>query len=200
MKRNAFTLIEILVAVSIFSGILILSMGALARSTRSASTVEGVRQKTEAARTVIDQISNDFQYLFQGGSYMSGLATVVPLPTGFQVSGVNQVLDVMVRYPNNAAVFHRRYELAEISGRNTITVQQESCGNTGVCVARSIAGGTDLISERYELNDNSSFSASGDILTATIVVKELGSKCTTVDSSACYTLKSQFVAKTRNFQ
>lgn len=64
IKRSGFTLIELLVAITIFSGVMILSLGAFARSASSAFKVSATREKTEAARRIVDQISNDFQYIY----------------------------------------------------------------------------------------------------------------------------------------
>ncbi len=60
---KGFTLLELLVSVTIFAGIIILSMAVFARTISSSARANNTRQKTEAARSISDQISGDFRYV-----------------------------------------------------------------------------------------------------------------------------------------
>lgn len=72
-KRAAgFTLVELLVSVAIFSGIVILALGAFARSADSSLRSSAVRERTEAARTIIDRISGDARYVYTAEPFTAG--------------------------------------------------------------------------------------------------------------------------------
>lgn len=60
---RGYTLIEMLISVTILAGLLIIVLGTVAASSNSSAKVGTLREKTEVARTLIDQISNDFSYV-----------------------------------------------------------------------------------------------------------------------------------------
>lgn len=62
-SRPGYTLLELLVSIAIFSGVMIMALGAFARSANSTAVSNVSREKAEAARSLIDQISNDFRYI-----------------------------------------------------------------------------------------------------------------------------------------
>ncbi len=61
-KRPGYTLIELLVSVLIFSGIIILAIAAFARSVSSGTRSNVVRAQVQAARSVADQLTGDLHY------------------------------------------------------------------------------------------------------------------------------------------
>mgnify|MGYP001580645432 FL=1 len=61
--KPGYTLIEMLISVTIFSGLLIIVLGAVATSSSSSAKVSILREKSQAARFLIDQISNDIRYI-----------------------------------------------------------------------------------------------------------------------------------------
>jgi len=63
MKLKGYTLIEMLISVTIFSGLLIIVLGVVATSSSSSAKVSVLREKSQATRTLIDQISNDLRYV-----------------------------------------------------------------------------------------------------------------------------------------
>ncbi|MEK9167434.1 MAG: prepilin-type N-terminal cleavage/methylation domain-containing protein [Patescibacteria group bacterium] len=63
LVRSGYTLIEMLISVTIFSGLLIIVLGVVATSSSSSAKVSVLREKSQATRTLIDQISNDLRYV-----------------------------------------------------------------------------------------------------------------------------------------
>src|SRR5579864_6205111 len=61
-KKPGYTLVELLVSVLIFSGIIVLAIAAFARSVNSGTRSNTVRAQVEAARSTIDQLTNDMHY------------------------------------------------------------------------------------------------------------------------------------------
>lgn len=199
-KKRGFTLIELVVAISILSGLLVLSIGALARSTASVSTTESVRERTEAARNIVDMISNDFQNIYfadvgfptNGGGY-------VTVNNGFSLQTPNN-LTIVVKYPNNNNLFVKNYSVVSRDSHNTISLVQGECAGANLmsCVYSDSA---DLLSTRYAVDQGTNFDAvesEPKILNLTLSIKDVNTteSCTT-NRSSCYTLSSKFVAKER---
>ncbi|QQG50008.1 MAG: hypothetical protein HZB70_00260 [Candidatus Berkelbacteria bacterium] len=59
-----YTLLEMLISVAIFSGLVILILAVFVRTTGSAARVSVLREKSEAARSAIARITNDFRYIY----------------------------------------------------------------------------------------------------------------------------------------
>lgn len=136
--RPGFTLIELLIAIVIFSGVMILSIATFARSATSSYKVSAVREKTEAARRIVDQISNDFQYIYapqpKSGDGDVGKFNDSPnhicAPTGnvtvkgFCVDGNN--IELLLKYPGDSTFVKKIYRFENIAGADSkITVQEE---------------------------------------------------------------------------
>lgn len=66
MNRPGFTLLEMLISVAIFSGLVILILSIFVRTASSQAKVNVLREKSEVARSVISRIRNDFQYVYYG--------------------------------------------------------------------------------------------------------------------------------------
>ena len=64
-KSKAFTLLELMVAVSIFAGLIIMAIAILTRSSASSDRVSDLNIKSQEARKIIDAISSDFRYVNQ---------------------------------------------------------------------------------------------------------------------------------------
>jgi prepilin-type N-terminal cleavage/methylation domain-containing protein len=98
-----FTFIEMLVAVTIFSGLLILALATFSRSIASSNKVSVLRQKSETARSVIDQITTDFNFVYKdkqvtdktNGNFQFTGYYFWPLTHPIPVSGIVMVL----KYP-----------------------------------------------------------------------------------------------------
>lgn len=114
--KKGFTLIELLVAVTIFSGLVILAIGAFARSAISSERTDALRDKTQAARSVIDQIGNDFRYVYIDNNKQEH----------FSYSDTTKELKLTLRYPDDSLVL-KTYQYDFSAG--TIKVGETRCPN-----------------------------------------------------------------------
>ncbi len=112
-KKRGFTLIELLVAVSIFSGIIVLTLGAFARSASSSQKSSAIRERTEAARTIVDRIGNDVQYLYTDQPFMATTNECNSSTTPVQALGLyfneSSCLFLVLEYPDSAELVAKRY-------------------------------------------------------------------------------------------
>jgi prepilin-type N-terminal cleavage/methylation domain-containing protein len=112
-SRRAFTLIELLVAVAIFSGIIVLALGAFARSANSSIKSSAIRERTEAARTVVDRIGNDIQYLYTDQPFQAGINECNNSTGPVQARGFffdeSDCLFMVLQYPDSAQLAIKRY-------------------------------------------------------------------------------------------
>ena len=69
---RGYTLIEMLISVTILAGLLIIVLGTVAASSSSSAKVGSLREKTELARSLIDQISNDLNYIDTKATFTIG--------------------------------------------------------------------------------------------------------------------------------
>ncbi len=97
-RRPGYTLLELLISIAIFAGVMVLALGAFARSANSSAKSNLVREKSEAARSLIDQISNDFRYIDKTSKPQGCSASfcINPLVSGL---GQNSVR-MSIKYPN----------------------------------------------------------------------------------------------------
>lgn len=150
-KRPAYTLIEMLIAVSIFSGLLIIVLGSIASTSSSSAKVSLLRDKNQAARNLIDQISNDFRYvdttivLKDGNNFYNGYSVVADrLVMAIHLPNTNSDTE-LIRKEYNIHQFNNRLTLTLIEGRN--------CSSNSFlqnCAQQSVE--TDLLSSAYILN------------------------------------------------
>lgn len=123
MVKPGFTLLEMLVSVAIFSGLVILILAIFVRTASSQARVNVLREKSEVARSAMAQVTGDFQYL-----YLEKTITLVDLDDSNQLlkgfhlinkagfDGVGMVL----RYPNktDSQLVYKRYQ-TENTGRGS---------------------------------------------------------------------------------
>ena len=192
--HKGFTLIEMLVAVTIFSGLIILAIGTFARSAISAEKTDALRSKTEAARSVIDQISNDFRYV-NGNDFVIN-------------SNTNQ-LSLTIKFPDGT-YSKKIYRYVN----STIQVAEQRCGNDPVS-CQSPSTFVTLLDPSYVVVNpttlrqifsgaNSTANTQG-YLTLDLTIKTTGSgpavtdidHCST-DPGVCYQLKTTLT--TQNYQ
>ncbi len=127
-RRSGFTLLEMLISVAIFSGLVILILSIFVRTASSQARVNVLREKSEVARSAMSRITNDFQYLFtepvtvvdgQNRTPVDGFA----LPGG----GGDDVVFVL-KYPNRTdqELVYKRYESQPIGSDRlrSLTVQE----------------------------------------------------------------------------
>lgn len=221
-KNKGFTLIELLVSVAIFSGVIILALGAFARSADSSIKSSAIRDRTEAARTIVDRIGNDIQYIYTGSNndkefYASPKEcgdSSSPLALGLYFRDTPQsktdCLALLLQYPgkSDSELVLRVYKdfdstsvgLVEFSGCSIAPDPDKtlSCeGDTG-------QQQSNLISDRFVVVDQSIFSGinpltardsqTTPILRIEVTVKPVNSGvCSDSPPSPCYTIKSSFV-------
>ncbi|MBI4948457.1 type II secretion system protein [Candidatus Berkelbacteria bacterium] len=112
--NRGFTLIEVLVSIAIFSGLIILSIGVFARSANSANKSNAVREQTQVTRSIIDQIANDLRYV--------DIKTHPPFCTenleylGFCYRDAEKDLSLLLKYPGDSNYTVKKYRFA-INGR-----------------------------------------------------------------------------------
>lgn len=154
-ERAGFTLLEVLISITIFSGIMILAMAAFARTATSSNAASVLRNKTEAVRSVVDRISTDFHYLSinQDAQYCTPSASCSAY-RGYllnPVAGVNSLV-LALRYPGDQYV--RKTYTVSGGSVTTLTVLEErgcaadftSCSNSGSSQA--------VLDGKYQLDAN----------------------------------------------
>lgn len=218
-KRKSFTLIELLVSVAIFSGVVVLALGAFAHSANSSLKSTAVRERTEAARTIVDRIGADIQYIYVGGSNNDGVflaknrecgdELLPPDALGFHYG--NSCLAMLLQYPGmteNELVLRVYKDFSGLSGPSIGLVEYPEC-NINIVDRVLTCDGTErqpsnLISDKFVVVNSTFFSGispitakvdkTTPILRVEVTVKPVGSpsNCTNVHID-CYTIKTSFV-------
>lgn len=153
---KAFTLIELLVAVAIFSGIIVLALGAFAHSASSSFKSTQIRERTEAARTIVDRIGNDIQYLYTSGDFLAGTTECYNSTGSTMARGLyfnNDCLFMLLQYPDSTGLVSKKYSRSasftslelEEARDCSIDVSQDI-----VCDITTASKGT-VISDKYVL-------------------------------------------------
>jgi prepilin-type N-terminal cleavage/methylation domain-containing protein len=215
VKRKAFTLIELLVAVSIFSGVVVLTLGAFARSADSSIRSSLIREKTEAARTVVDRIGSDMEYIFPDREFNSTSDTCASLgQRQFGYSFSDSCLFLVLKYPgaseSNELVTHRYRQ----SGNEVYFQEESRCSISGspayaITCLNEATTESNLLGQKYIFDADTQFI--GGILSSsaqtnneqprvdvTVTVKpndqvNLNTSCVSGGNPECYTIKTSFV-------
>lgn len=207
-KRAGFTLLELLVAITIFSGMIILAFGAFARTANSAAQSNTVRERTEAARSLIDQISTDFRYVVETETPAGCLAPPqVPVGgvwKGFCLNPVSQALNsvhLLIQYPNETTFVGKTYFVTTVGSNFTVQVaEQRDCVSANDCAA-TIVGAKTSLTTTYVLDDQNVFSGQaqtplGDgFLRLSLTIKPAGTaaKCNQISTGSCYKITTTLV-------
>lgn len=171
--KNGFTLLELLIAVAIFSGLAVLALGIFARSASSSLKTNESRARTEIARTVVDQISSDLRYAYLDEE-IQGIYSPASFPCrvasgrdsiivrGFDFT--SDCLAIVAKYPSlqSVGIVWKMYRITnsgalEISEKRNCTI----ITNRGVRELRCITGQpstTTLLggeNDRYSIDYNS---------------------------------------------
>jgi prepilin-type N-terminal cleavage/methylation domain-containing protein len=213
-KSRAFTLVELLVAVAIFSGVVVLTLGAFARSADSSIRSSAVRERTEAARSIVDRIGNDLRYTYTDKPFASGPTECSA--TGLDAYGLNfndDCLIVLLRYPGESAtrlVLHK-YERKSVNGKVSVYLEEaDGCRVTNapvkeiICDPERSGQESDVISDKFIVDDEeplfsgvSPASAMLGNITAlinvSVTVKAVGTGSCTVMPGSCYSINTSFV-------
>lgn len=210
VSKPAFTLIELLVSVAIFSGVVVLALGAFAHSANSSIKSTAVREKTEAARTVVDRIGNDIQYIYTGNPFTTGnldCESGVAGSIGLHFSG--NCLVMILQYPgaSDTELVLKRYIKTTLGDKETVFLEEANNCNvtTGAIECDPIRSGglNDLISDKFVAEGSVVFSgitpkkANQDnttpLLKVGVTVRPISSNSCSDVPNPCYTIKTSFV-------
>lgn len=210
---KGFTLIELLVAVSIFSGVVVLTLGAFARSADSSVRSGLVREKTEAARSVVDRIGSDVEYIFPDREFNSTAETCAALgQRQFGYSFSDSCLFLVLKYPgtsNSQLVTHRYRQ----SGNEILFQEESGCSisqsSYEITCDNTASTESNLLGQKYIFDADTAFI--GGILSSvaqvnneqpridvTVAIKpndqvNLNSSCVGGGNAECYTIRTSFV-------
>lgn len=159
--KPGFTLLEMLIAVTIFSGIVILALASFARSISSSAKVSVQREKTEAVRSVVDQISNDLRYAYKGNVSISGGASPFTISNGVYQRNTDEI-ELILQYPGatTAQLVHRLYRYEQnsvtVNGQSVARVslylrEARSCNASAGCSDITALSESDLVTSKYSL-------------------------------------------------
>ena len=201
---RGYTLIEMLISVTIFSGLLIIVLGVVATSSSSSAKVSVLREKSQAARALIDQISNDFRYADTSISLK-----VDSDPTEYKgYFMTSERLVLAMHLPNTAKdseLVRKEYNIGSFNSRTTVTLTEaRGCKavdylNFNSCDQKSTQ--TDVLSSAYVLSQEApNFSSEfGGLMVGenpqvtpfvslvfTIKPFDLAQACSEADSGSCY--------------
>lgn len=159
-KNSGFTLLEMLVAVAIFSVLVILAMTTFARSIASSVRIAQEREQTEETRSVFDQIVNDTNYLaINNNVSLKGLGcqfiqeTTYKLENGYMICNGGEKIQFLLRYPGTTSYVFREYEIDSEGnhGRKTVFMKEKrDCSSSAVCNVSDLTR-TDLLSKKFSL-------------------------------------------------
>lgn len=214
INKPGYTLLELLIAITIFSALIIVSVGIFARTVTSSAKSNVSRQKTEAARSVIDQISNDFRYVLNTQTPFD--CNKFPPTTGtwrgFCVDSIGDALYMLIKYPGDSTYTAKAYTVNATSTDAQISVlQQRGCTDATTC-SISTSTPSSLLGSAYSFDASQIFSGTADILDTTnsvnptaIITKGslsislaikpagLGKLCSELDAGTCYQLSTTLV-------
>lgn len=156
-RSRGYTLIEMLISVTIFSGLLIIVLGTVASSSGSSAKVSVLRDKSQSARSLIDQISNDLRYADTSAEFKEGATHY----RGYAIELSNTHLVIALKLPNadpNKPLVRKDYEIKTINNRLTITLKEgrkcliTASPNLILECDQNSTNSIDLLSSAYELN------------------------------------------------
>ena len=150
-----YTLIEMLISVTIFSGLLIIVLGTVATSSSSSAKVGILREKSQAARALIDQISSDLRYVDLTVQFEDEERNY----QGFSIDSSRTRLILALLLPHEDKDFgliRKEYRIERFQGHRTLTLKE----GRGCKRAESLefdecdqkSSKTDLLSTAYSLN------------------------------------------------
>ncbi|HSX42136.1 MAG TPA: type II secretion system protein [Candidatus Saccharimonadales bacterium] len=151
-SRRAYTLIELLVSVLIFSGLIVLAIAAFARSVSSSSQSNVVRAQVQAARSVTDQLTNDLHYVDtvdQPASLKSSCGSPASIFTGVRLGnafGCDEA-ELLLKYPGATGagdLVWRLYAAQTLNNRPSVYVYELR----GLSVCTPLGGGNPVVASQ----------------------------------------------------
>ncbi len=220
-KQPGYTLLELMVSVLIFSGIIVLAIAAFARSANSSLKSNTVRNQVQAARAVIDQLTNDLHYIDmtdQATSFHSSCGANATQFIGVRLSP-NLSCDeaeLLIKYPGATGtndLVWRLYAAQTLNSRPSVYVYElRGCSVASKIISCPGVVGTpsDLLSSGYVadgLGGSTPVFSGADVLTANnslvspyVQIKfnlkpaaNLAQTCSVLAPGACYTLNTTVI-------
>ena len=217
-RRSGYTLIEMLITITIFSGLLILVLGSFASTSSSSAKVNVLREKSQTTRKIIDQISTDFRYVDIDRKFKVGSTTY----TGFRTTPSNDLLEMTLLYPDQVTAINKLYVIKTYQSKvfnnhQTITlIERRDCRfnpeNVPQCDNGKTSAYTDILDAAYQVNINDpnhdtffkgvtpSEAQNSNItpfisLSLTIKHSSISLQCgnTTLDAGTCYKLETKIL-------
>lgn len=159
-RRQGFTLLELLVSVAIFSGLAVLTIGIFARSAISSLKSGASRERTEAARSVVDRINSDLRYVYTdeevtnpvGDPNCVGAGTVF---MGYDFSPVSspRCVKMILKIPRQFGYTYKIYSV-EPDGMVLLT-ERRGCTLTPAkvldCAAGTRADNLSILNDKYRV-------------------------------------------------
>lgn len=155
-RKPGYTLLEMLIAVTIFSGLLILILGTFARSASSSARVSILREKSEVARSVMSQITNEFRYVYFDANFQENPTT--PLERGYYFKSGGSGLVMVLRFPgsNTDQLVRKEYSLVtDGSSARLMAMENRGCrlnGSVLNCETGAGRANLDVLPSSYVLN------------------------------------------------
>lgn len=123
--RPGFTLLEMLISVAIFSGLVILILAIFVRTASSQARVNTLREKSEIARSAMASLTNDFQY-----AYYDREVVVLNRFNGGAIHGFHvetNTVGLLLRYPNKSEsdLVFKQYRARPIGGSKSAQLEVE---------------------------------------------------------------------------
>ncbi len=123
--RPGFTLLEMLISVAIFSGLVILILSIFVRTASSQARVSTLREKSEVARSAMSSLTNDFQYAYHGREVVVLNRFNGGAINGFRVE--TNTVGLLLRYPNKSEtdLVFKQYRARPIGGSKSAQLEVE---------------------------------------------------------------------------
>lgn len=214
-KVKGFTLIELLVAVAIFSGLMLVVLGSLSRSSLTLASVNGLRERSQAARQIVDQISNDWQYVYNRDLKIKfpAKSDILDIENGYYTDTNKGKLIMVLKYPRQDELTVKYYHLRPVSTIPHSGEFRKGCKNADTldisagCDTVIYTGLHPLLSARFGLDDDrangygSYFQATRPVdnkttgmlkveLTVRPAVYEASVSCSSLPKGTCYKLST----------
>ncbi|MCR4308312.1 MAG: type II secretion system GspH family protein [Candidatus Berkelbacteria bacterium] len=156
-KMKGYTLIEMLISITILSGLLIITLGIVATSSSSSAKVSVLREKSQATRTLVDQISNDLRYVDTNVEFKES-DTIYRGYLLEETSKNRLVLALhLPKADPNFPLVRKEYTIQTYNDHLTLTLLEKRKCNidpdlTWFCDSEFLSPITDLLSTTYSLN------------------------------------------------
>ncbi|HBW56986.1 MAG TPA: hypothetical protein DEF27_03975, partial [Oscillatoriales bacterium UBA8482] len=160
-ESKGFTLIEILVATSIFVGVVVIAIGSFSASTGVQRRTENIREVGQTGRYALEKISRDIRIAKGGGTYRRGLNND-SVEGFFILADNNRLIDSDL---NSQATQGHKLVIFLTDPDNTVSANIYRRSSTGVLQVQTIRNAT-LIDADDDIDDDAAYT---DIIDGTKV-------------------------------